>query len=62
MQRLQFTLTPDFIFIYDDFVWIATIDAQKMPQGRHFGAGSDTMQQVHGAGVKSNMQSPETEL
>jgi len=25
-----------------------------MPQSRHFGAGSDTMQQVHGAGVKSN--------
>jgi hypothetical protein len=27
-----------------------------MPQNRHFGAGSDTMQQVHGAGVKSNRQ------
>jgi hypothetical protein len=26
-----------------------------MPKGRHFGAGSDTMQQVHGAGVKSNL-------
>jgi hypothetical protein len=26
-----------------------------MPQGRHFGASSDTMQQVHGAGVKSNV-------
>ena len=25
-----------------------------MPQLRHFGAGSDTMQQVHGAGAKSN--------
>jgi len=25
-----------------------------MPQSGHFGAGSDTMQQVHGAGVKSN--------
>jgi len=25
-----------------------------MPQDRHFGAGSDTMQQVHGAGVKNN--------
>ena len=25
-----------------------------MPKNRHFGAGSDTMQQVHGAGVKSN--------
>ena len=23
-----------------------------MPKNRHFGAGSDTMQQVHGAGVK----------
>lgn len=28
--------------------------AHKMPKGRHSGAGSDTMQQVHGAGVKSN--------
>ena len=27
-----------------------------MPQSRHFGAGSDTMQQVHGAGVKSNRE------
>ena len=26
-----------------------------MPKSRHFGAGSDTMQQVHGAGVKSNL-------
>ena len=26
-----------------------------MPKSRHFGAGSDTMQQVHGAGVKSNI-------
>jgi len=25
-----------------------------MPQGRHFGASSDTMQQVHNVGVKSN--------
>ena len=25
-----------------------------MPQNRHFGAGSDTMQQVHGAGMKRN--------
>ncbi len=31
-----------------------TIDAQKMPQSRHFGAGTDTMQQVHGVSVKSN--------
>ena len=29
-------------------------DAHKMPKNRHFGAGSDTMQQVHGAGVNSN--------
>ena len=27
-----------------------------MPQGRHFRAGSNTMQQVHGAGVKSNLK------
>ena len=27
------------------------IDAHKMPQGRHLGTGSDTMQQVHGADV-----------
>ena len=27
-----------------------------MPQDRHFGTGSDTMQQVHGAGVKSNLR------
>ncbi len=26
-----------------------------MPKYRHFGAGSDTMQQVHGAGVKSDL-------
>ena len=25
-----------------------------MPKNRHFGAGSDTIQQVHDAGVKSN--------
>ena len=25
-----------------------------MPKSRHFGAGFDTMQQVHGASVKSN--------
>ena len=25
-----------------------------MPKSRHFGADPDTMQQVHGAGVKSN--------
>lgn len=25
-----------------------------MPQGKHFGAGSNTIQQVRGAGVKSN--------
>ena len=31
-------------------------DAHKMPKNRHFGAGSDTMQQVHGAGVNSNDQ------
>jgi len=31
-----------------------TIDAHKMPQDRHFGAGPDTMQQVHGASVKNN--------
>jgi len=43
---LQFTSTPDFILIYDDLVWIATIDAHKMPQSRHFGIGSDTVQQV----------------
>ena len=28
-----------------------------MPKSRHFGAGSDTMQQVHGADVKSNKKS-----
>ena len=43
---------PDFVLIYDDLVWIVTIDAHKMPQDRHFGAGSDTMQQVYGVGVK----------
>lgn len=26
-----------------------------MPKGRHFGAGSDPMQQVHGANVKSKL-------
>ncbi len=26
-----------------------------MPKYRHFGAGSDAMQQVHGAGVKNNL-------
>ena len=31
-------------------------DAHKMPKYRHFGTGSDTMQQVHGAGVKSNRE------
>ncbi len=31
-------------------------DAHKMPKNRHFGAGSDTMQQVHGAGVNSNQK------
>ena len=30
--------------------------AHKMPKNRHFGAGSDTMQQVHGAGVNSNLK------
>jgi hypothetical protein len=25
-----------------------------MPQSRQYGAGSDTMQQMHGAGMKSN--------
>ena len=35
-------------------VWIATIDAHKMLKSTHFGACSDAMQQVHGAGVKSN--------
>lgn len=33
-------------------------DAHKMPKNRHFGAGSDTMQQVHGAGVKNNNLHP----
>ena len=45
---------PDFAPIYEYSVWIATIDAHKMPQNRHFGAGSDIMQQVRGAGVKNN--------
>lgn len=27
-----------------------------MPKNRHFGAGSDTMQQAHGAGVNSNRE------
>lgn len=35
-------------------------DAHKMPKNRHFGAGSDTMQQVHGAGVNSNELLPHT--
>jgi hypothetical protein len=34
---------------------IATIDAYKIPQSRHFGAGFDTMQQMHGADAKSNV-------
>ena len=51
-NRLQFTPTPDFVLIYDDLVSIATIDAHKMPQSRHFGSDSNTMQQVHGAGEK----------
>jgi len=42
---------PDFVSIYDDLVWITTIDAHKVLQSRHFGAGSDTMQQVYGASV-----------
>ena len=57
-KKLQFTLTPDFVSIYDDLVWIATINVRKMPQNRYFGAGSDTMQQVHGASVKNNEKNP----
>jgi hypothetical protein len=34
---------------------IATIDVHKIPQSRHFGVGFDTMQQMDGADVQSNV-------